>query len=494
VINLGTGESFNFSLTYAEKSSISGLVQDASGTSWGNIIVYLDLNGNGLYDEGEPVAVTDETGRYIFDKLLPGTYTVRLMDNQLPTEYTFLLMPGTVTIDEGDGSIANFLTALPVNITSFVWEDANGNGRKDPEESGLEGVTVFLDANNNGSLDSGELSTVTDATGAYSFTDLNNGDFYIRVDDSALLNEYILTTATNPVFRVIAPGQTYDGAQFGYQSKLAIVHTLQYPTRLAWGSDGNLYVSDNTTDSVFIYDTTLNLQGELKKLAKPLGVAADGSGNIYVGNQERKNVEVYDSSGNLLKTIGDGFITTPNDIALDRSGNIYVLDSSKDTILVYDQNGTLSKTIGDALQFDYAVSVAINYRDDGSGTEIGELYVADQPNCTIHVFTLDGTYKKSIGTYGSLYTTNWDGKFAGLVAVDTDQYGYIHGLDNSLNVVQVFDPQTGAFVRSYNAYTAANAQVLNLQSDISIHHLDNRVIITNVATKDVEEIATVQVP
>jgi hypothetical protein len=40
-------------------------------------IVYLDLNHNGRYDEGEPAAVTNEKGEYRFDDLRPGTYTVK---------------------------------------------------------------------------------------------------------------------------------------------------------------------------------------------------------------------------------------------------------------------------------------------------------------------------------------------------------------------------------------------------------------------------------
>jgi len=120
--------------------------------------------------------------------------------------------------------------------------------------------------------------------------------------------------------------------------------------------------------------------------------------------------------------------------------------------------------------------------------------VADQPNCTIHIFDLAGTFTRSAGSCGSLYTTNWDGKFAGLVAVDFDQYGYIHGLDNSLNVVQVFDPQTGAFVRSYNAYQVNSGNQLNLQSDIGINPVDNRVVISNVAAMNVELITVLPVP
>jgi hypothetical protein len=40
-------------------------------------VVYLDLNRNGSWDEGEPTATTDEDGQYAFENLRPGQYVVR---------------------------------------------------------------------------------------------------------------------------------------------------------------------------------------------------------------------------------------------------------------------------------------------------------------------------------------------------------------------------------------------------------------------------------
>ncbi len=490
-IHLAPSDSLNVNLNYAHIATISGFIRDTSGNAWANIVVFIDLNGNGVYDDGEPITKTNMYGKYTFDNLTPGSYTVTILPDQLPAGYDVLVTPGSITIG-GRYNSANFLTQpQPLSITGYVWDDENKNRAREPGEKGLAGVTVFLDINNNGSLEPADLTTLTDTTGAYSFINLDHGQYTIQADDSLLKNEYIATT-TNPVSRIIQPGETFDRAKFGYQSKLAPEHTLQYPTRLSWGASDKLYVSDNISNSVFIYDSSLNVQGELKNLAKPLAVITDGAGNIYVGNKGRKNVEVYDSFGNLIRTIGDGQIETPNDLAFDRNSNIYILDSSKDNIVVFDQTGNpTGTTIGNSSLFDYAVSIAINYRDDGSGTETGELYVADQPNCAIHVFSLSGTYIKSVGRCGSLYTTNWDGKFSGLVAVVIDQSGDIHGLDNNLNVVQVFEPQNGTFLRSYNAYSVDNEFFLNLQTDLSIHPADNRVIMTNAATKNVELIHTV---
>jgi hypothetical protein len=492
-VTLVPGGKMTVDFTYLHKATICGSLKDASGQVWSNLAIFIDLNGNGAYDPGEPTVVTDSSGTYCFDELFPGTYTLLLLPNQLPAGYELLLAAGTITVGAGEDSTANFITHQPVSISGIAWDDVSGNGVWEPVETGLAGVTVFLDANNNGLLDGGEPSTLTDATGAYAFTGLQAGEFYVRADDSTLLAAYIRTTTANPVHIVLAPGARDDGARFGYQKKLAPMHTLQYPTRLIWGSDGNLYVTDYANNAVFICDSARNITGELKKLDKPLGVATDAAGNIYVGNQGRKNVEVYDSLGNLLRTVGDGSIAMPNDLALDRDNNLYVLDSANDLVLVYDEAGNLTSTIGDSSRIGYAMSLAISYHGD-AGSEEGELYVADQAKSTIHVFAMDGSYKKSIGSTGSLYTTNWDGKFSALVAVFVDRYGNVHGLDNNLNVVQVFEPQNGTFLHSYNAYPPENEYRLNLQMDITIHPADNRVMVANLATRSVETVTTITAP
>ena len=225
----------------------------------------------------------------------------------------------------------------------------------------------------------------------------------------------------------------------------AVANANEYPTRLAWASDGRLYVSDALAGSVFVYERQPELTpvAEYGNIAKPLGVALDASGILYVGVDGRDRVEVYDAGGSLVATIGDGTIQMPNDLAFDAAGNLYVADSRSNRVWVYDPTGALLHGIGQGeLRFPVALAV--------SGAE---LYVADQGNHQIKVFDLQGDLLRVFGglpTQGSL-GYKWKGKFVRLQGVAIDAAGRLHALDSQQGLIEVLDATTGTYLTSYGA-------------------------------------------
>jgi hypothetical protein len=77
-------------------------------------------------------------------------------------------------------------------IVGTVFNDANGNTGIDGGDGGLAGITVFIDKNKNGALDSGETHTLTSSAGAYKFSNLPLGTYSIR---AALPATYRASTA-----------------------------------------------------------------------------------------------------------------------------------------------------------------------------------------------------------------------------------------------------------------------------------------------------------
>jgi sugar lactone lactonase YvrE len=241
---------------------------------------------------------------------------------------------------------------------------------------------------------------------------------------------------------------------------LSVAGANVYPTRMAWGPDGMLYVSDALVGSVFVYDVFPELTpvGELKRLSKPLGVAVDASGAVYVGVDGRDRVEVYDADGTAIRTIGDGTIRMPNDLAFDSLGDLYVVDSQSNRIWVYDAGGAFLRSIGvGELSFPVALEI--------SGAE---LYVADQGSSQIKVFDLDGTLLRALGgsvRQGSL-GYSWKGKFVRLQSLAIDAKGRLHALDSHQGLIEILDPVTGSYSTSYGEKGTGPGQ-LRLALDIA---------------------------
>ncbi|HEY9725652.1 MAG TPA: S8 family serine peptidase [Chroococcales cyanobacterium] len=67
----------------------------------------------------------------------------------------------------------------PGEIHGSLWNDLDSDGQWDASETPLQGWTVYLDQNQNSQLDAGELSTVSNATGNYTFQNLTPGTYTV---------------------------------------------------------------------------------------------------------------------------------------------------------------------------------------------------------------------------------------------------------------------------------------------------------------------------
>ena len=122
--------------------------------------------------------------------------------------------PGTVEPTGEDGSsvlpdaVANLTVDFGIinpvlSLGDYVWEDVNANGIQDPGEPGIPGVTLSLLVDDGTGtfvpaqhLDGTAVAdTTTDTNGAYTFSQLPDGDYVVRV---TLPSGYIPTTIQQP--------------------------------------------------------------------------------------------------------------------------------------------------------------------------------------------------------------------------------------------------------------------------------------------------------
>jgi subtilisin-like proprotein convertase family protein len=188
--------------------------------------LWLDLDNDGiaepLGDDGSTPLSTTVTvnGIYSFTNLMPGNYFVRIPapppvtplssipsdapDNGVDNDdngsqpggpNTQILSPVIVLIageEPGQGGGGNDDMTVDFGLVdpfigNLVWYDKNNDGDVDVDEPGIPGVTVqvFLDADDNGTIDAGESTpfrtTTTNQEGIYTFSDLLPASNYLVV-------------------------------------------------------------------------------------------------------------------------------------------------------------------------------------------------------------------------------------------------------------------------------------------------------------------------
>ncbi len=167
-------------------------------------LVWSDLNRNGVQDPDEPpvpgvtvtvgslTAVTGLDGKYLFDKLADGTYTVCFDLKTLPAAFldfqatkqgsgdeardsdidpeTGCAPPVTLSASAAENLNVDAGLVSPVNrLGDFVWSDTNRNGLQDPGEHGIEGVPVTA----------GSLKATTGRDGRYAFEGMPDGKYTV---------------------------------------------------------------------------------------------------------------------------------------------------------------------------------------------------------------------------------------------------------------------------------------------------------------------------
>lgn len=216
-------------------SSLSNVFGNFRGALTGTIsgLKFNDVNGNGVRDAGEPglagvtivitpdnpgptpvqPAVTGADGSFLFSNVALGRY---LLFELVPTgfEQTAPAAPGSFTVilsaaqrDSVDNLFGNRAVGAAVSGTKF--NDVNGNGARDTDETGIAGVTIRLTP-----ASGTALTTTTDSSGNFAFTGLEAGSYTL----SELVPSGFVQTAppapgTFPV--TLATGQVVTGLLFG---------------------------------------------------------------------------------------------------------------------------------------------------------------------------------------------------------------------------------------------------------------------------------------
>ena len=160
-LNSNSTDTLSSDIFFGVTTINSGATINIHGNDFSNV------GSQGIVAVGDPNATIDLTANY-WGTSNTSQIQAKILDHNVnPTTRP--------TVNFG-----SYLTTSPASIVGSVFNDVNGDGVQDSGEPGLGGVVVYIDVNNTGSLVSSDPSTVTSATGQYSFNGLAAGTYIVR--------------------------------------------------------------------------------------------------------------------------------------------------------------------------------------------------------------------------------------------------------------------------------------------------------------------------
>ena len=227
-----------------------------------------------------------------------------------------------------------------------------------------------------------------------------------------------------------------------------------YPADLAISEDGRIYVVSRGLegDPRGVRVTLCNIESEFfstfggygeaeGRFIWPTCVALDSQNQVYVADEYTNRIIIYDPAGRPLTSWGTagsgaGEMDGPSGMAFDGEDNLYIVDHQNNRVQKFTKEGRYLSGFGSGGdgngQFNLPWGVTVDAQ--------GDVYVADWRNDRIQKFSRDGEYMAQYGTSGRA-----DGQFYRPASVAVDGEGYVYVADWGNERVQVLDPQ-GRFV------------------------------------------------
>jgi tripartite motif-containing protein 71 len=201
-----------------------------------------------------------------------------------------------------------------------------------------------------------------------------------------------------------------------YLKPSRILHTgFKYPSRVAVGKDGTLYVADMTADTIFRFSNAGVYQGSWGSLGSGsnqfnglTGIGLDQSTpqNLYVADPGNKRIDVINTSnGTFEPSFGGTNILKANlrGLAVDSVNHlVYIVDDTTGTIHEYSiPSGTYVQDIGapwTLAQGNNGKACCAppgqfaNGGREATVDSLGHLWVGDMPDYRVQVFDASGNF------------------------------------------------------------------------------------------------------
>ncbi len=301
------------------------------------------------------------------------------------------------------------------------------------------------------------------------WTDLGEGYTQtVQLDSTTsyrvIVTDMLLNETTSNTVEVAVPSDdplcdaslfvsSYDNdrvVRYSFRSRLPSIFVpsgsggLNGPSKLIFGDDGYLYISDQVNDQILRFDA---MTGEFQDifvaagsggLNTPTGLDFGPDGNLYVVSHSTSSVLRYDGDdGSFI----DAFVPTgsglngPTGLIFGPDGNLYVCSFNSDKVLRF--NGTTGAPLGD---FVTAGSGGLDAPRGLVFGPDGNLYIAEQYNDSVR------RYNGTTGDFIDVFVPSGSGTLdrANDVAFGPDGVLYVPSYNN--DKILCYDGSDGTFL------------------------------------------------
>jgi DNA-binding beta-propeller fold protein YncE len=200
-----------------------------------------------------------------------------------------------------------------------------------------------------------------------------------------------------------------------------ILDTLSAPTRMGMDAQGNLYISDDSAQKVYMYNSSDSLVRTFgsgivgtgnDSFNYPEGVVVTG-GVVYVDDYFNGLIQTFNqSSGAFINQFSDSHLGNPLGLALGSNGTLYATDDFNNDVVEFSTSGTYLGSFGST---GTGAGQFVNPRGIAA-SPYGPLYVTDATNKNVQEFTLGGGY-----------VTGWGhSSFSGPDGIAVDRAGMVY--------------------------------------------------------------------
>jgi hypothetical protein len=274
-------------------------------------------------------------------------------------------------------------------------------------------------------------------------------------------------------------------AGYPYHATLGMRRVTTYPMDLALGADGRIFVLCRHDFADLVGIRIINSDDEDlgtvegtgrggAGLVWPVAIAFGPDGNLYVSDEGTHKISVLDPNGGLVRQWGDfgtapGQLNRPSGFAFDAEGTIFVADTLNHRVQRFAFDGKHLATFGSHGSAPGQLDMPWGLAFDG----VGNLLVADWRNDRVQRFTPNGELLSSFGHTGS-----GNGEFNRPAGLAVDGHGDIYVADRGNNRVQLFNPE--------------ERYVEQFRGDATLSKIGRRYILANPKTLRLRDMANLE--